>query len=82
MKLSSKEHLYRTSINVPLELGGELLKACKETGLSVTAFCIIAIDEAIKKHKQERLAKLELSERIKTLESTEKQLEIEGALAA
>lgn len=69
MKLTDKETLYKTSINIPIDLGAEMHKACEEMGINITSFGTIAIKEAVLKYKREKVEYLELQTRLKTLEN-------------
>jgi hypothetical protein len=83
MKFTTKEgiNLYKTSINIPIALGEEMAKVCTETGVSITAFGTMAIEEAVLKHKINKLNKLELDKKLKSLEEMQ-QMERQQVLTA
>lgn len=61
------KHFFKTSVNLPFELGVEANTICEEMGLARSAFVSMAVRDFVSRWKRERLEMLELEEKLKKI---------------
>lgn len=59
----------KTSVNLPLEVSNEADIVCREIGMARNAFVCLAVREYIANYKREKLALIEVEEKLKKANS-------------